>query len=227
MKLGTTFVAALVLTAIIIPLLSAATISTDSLGITVKYVEKIENSSGTFYNLTVKFDSDEYNGNDKFYSFVVNALNLSNRNYITLLDKDFSYLFVADSGTGISVNLNASDALNLTRCNQDLLKCQSSINGYSYSYNVCAAQLGNQTKTNNLLNSYNASLIQKSIELSSKDKEITDLKTQSSDSKNAKWLYVIIALAVGAFGMNWYRNSKGGGTVREKSMGEFNPNQMG
>lgn len=155
------------------------------------------------------------------------------KNYTFTVKKNTTF----SSNTGFVIEFLTNDSESTYKklyedANSKITNCLIQRGQFETQWNICQGKLlnyegVNATQCKDNLSACQLSIQAKDLIIQAKDSEIADVKTQSDDSKNTKWFYGIIGLAIGAVGLHWYRSSKGGGTVRERSRGEFNPGQAG
>ncbi|GAG87165.1 unnamed protein product, partial [marine sediment metagenome] len=67
----------------------------------------------------------------------------------------------------------------------------------------------------------------KDIEITGKEDKITNLEGEKETTKNSKWFYGVIGIALGIGGLLVYQGKLGKGSAKDKSETEFNKGQQG
>ena len=85
----------------------------------------------------------------------------------------------------------------------------------------------NATNTQNQLDACSLRIQQKDVELQGQVTTIGNLEEEKESTGNEKWVYAVIAAILGVVGCLLYTGKIGKGSVKDKSMDEFNKSQQG
>jgi len=222
MKTSLIFVFILLL---VIPITAAELIG-DTLKITVYNTNNITNSTDSSMTFKVYFNSSEYKGNNKGFTFTIDTSTL--KTGAKVLDSgDFN--FVVFSNT-TATNIDYFVLWN--RTDGQLTQCKIQRGQFESQWNSCLSKLGNYegvnaTQCKDDLNVCNLLVKERDLELSTNQEKITDLQDEKEGTKNSLWLYGIVGLVVGAGGLYLWNKNKGGGSPKDKSADEWSKGQAG
>lgn len=170
-------------------------------------------------NLTILFSSEKYGANNQNYTLLLDVTNVTDINI-----KQFPFTFFTDAPIE-NINFTA-----------DYADCKEKLGRYDTAWTICNSELAdckekyegkNATSCKKDLDECTLSLKEKDLEITSKNKEIEDLKKDTKDTKNAKYLWGIGGVILGILGLLFYKGELGQAKVRDKSRGEFNLSQAG
>jgi len=203
-------------------LASEADIFGDKLTIKIYNTSKQDYTGENLTSFKIEFISQEKPSfNNKDFTF---SVNLASQN-ISYKSEAFDYIipFIIDIPENISFYEKWMDCevysakldTGYTICNSNLVECREEYEGE------------NATSYKEDLNECTLTIKEKDLDITSKNKEIEDLKEEAEETKNAKYFWGAGGVVLGILGLLFYRGELGKGSVKDKSQGEFNPSQAG
>lgn len=197
-----------------IPLVSS-TIIVDTSKIHIYMIDNVSSSEDTEITFRVDFNTSENPDiNDKTFTYFV--LNISSKEGLIWTSPDFTYIVES----------------NITSENWDYreqyLQCLAEIIGFERGWQNCQNDLTqyegeNTTLCKEDLDECSLSVREKDLDLGAKNEKILNLEDEKEDTKNSKYIWGVIGLALGAGGFYLYQ--KRGGSPKEKAMSEFQKSQ--
>lgn len=202
----------LVLFLLVFPLVSA-TISIDTAEI---HIYVIDNSSSDSLIFRVDFNTSKNPdiNDETFQDFVINTSALLEGIFWTSPDIPYIVYF-EDTAENIDFA-------------KDYYECLADKIGFERGWQQCQNELTdykgeNTTLCRKDLDECSLSLKEKDLDLGAKNEKILNLEDEKEDTKNSKYIWGVIGLALGACGFYLYKNR--GGSPKEKAMGEFQRSQ--
>jgi len=166
--------------------------------------------------IQVDFSSSEDDFNDKTWTFDI-LTNITG-NFTNL---DFPYIVYTKNAT--VENIDYKD---------DYDTCVAAKSKIDGGWQLCQNDLvkyegENATSYKEDLDECTFTIKDKDSDITSKNKEIEDLKEEAEDTKNAKYFWGVGGAILGILGLLFYRGELGKSQAKDKSQGEFNPTQAG
>lgn len=177
--------------------------------------------------ITIKaYNSSKYSGNSIMIKFEITNgdYSVNNRNYTLNVTTNkatsnlYDFLFqMAKNGTSIDEKCTY---------NQNITKCIIEKRDYERSYQICKLDLEEYNNgTYDCKKSFDLcenTIIDKDSDIAELNEKIQTLIDGQKTTKNAKWIFGIVGLILGAAGYA-FKNGKLGNKVRDKQADDWNP----
>lgn len=201
-------------------------LATDNVNITDDTLTiKISNTTiynSTTHEITLKIEfiskRDDYN-NEEFILYIANLSKGVNKAF-----PQFPYRVIT-SDTAENIDF----AEDYFKCAEEKAKIDSGFSTCAKERDKCLNEYEGENATNykKEADACNLDIQRKDIEIGGKDSTIEDLEKKEKDTENLKWIYAIVGAIIAVVGCLVYFGKIGKGSVKDKSMDEFNRNQAG